>query len=187
MTLPSIVQRLRAITTLNRQLSELTIDSTLLEPFKDVITAPLVDHTGGVETSVTTTSYEIAASTPVVSNNNIIKVPVTITCTDLPSHVNGAGTAGYWLGLGILQKAYYNYSTQAAAAWASMPDSSSTWMPASGVRDNVYIVGDKIYDTFYFGYNPDNASRKGFVAYRYEQSGNVVYIIYEITFNVTVV
>lgn len=185
MTLPTIVQRLRTIAALNNQISEISVGESLLSPFTDVIPAPLVDHAGNTETPVNVSNYSATASAPILGTNTI-KIPVTITCDGLCTHTNGAGTRGYWIGLGVLQKSYNSYTSQASAAWSTAPNFTSTWQAVSAVRDNMVMIDDKVYDTFYFGYDPNAPERKGYVSYRYENYGNVIYIVYEITFNVNI-
>ena len=140
---------------------------------QSVITAPLVDHAGGKETPITPTSYSVTLGSPQVLEKGVSVVDVNLTATGVPQHTNGAGSLGYWVGVGISK----DMNGSNCAGWIALGTDFKT-LTYGDDADSEY----NNYKTFYFGYNP-NSERVGYIAYKY----NDEICVYRINFNIQTV
>ena len=157
------------------------------EIVSDATTAPLVNHgsDGTDNIPVQTTKYEVSVG-DIIGHGPYV-IPITLTATDLPKHYNSNGTLYHWTGIGVNQDAETDALTGVTCFYstdANLIDFSDKTFNA--VSDVEFTSDGHQYRSYYFGYNPENPNRYGYIVYRYQSNDINTYVVYRITFNVSV-
>ena len=129
----------------------------VLENSPNFVPAPLVDKNIG---AISLSEYKVTKV-----EKTLTATTISVTADDVPKHINGAGTAGYWVGVAIaVPDGARNYT--ADMGWtSSLTDLTTTGWDGTFEKD-----GTK-YISFYFNIgSTDMQGNKGYVAVDWDGS-----------------
>ena len=153
----------------------------------DASTAPLVDrgNDGSGNTPVSLSEYKVEIGD--ITGHGPYFVPITLTAKDLPKHYNSGGMLYHWTGIGVSEAAETD-TLQGVCSFYSTDENLVDFSDKtfSAVSDVEFTVGTKKYRSYYFGFNPENPNRYGYVVYKYEMNEIPTYVVYRITFDVEI-
>ena len=146
----------------------------ITEPNTDVVAAPIVDHRLPPTTDMTSEITSVKSS----GSGASYTVELTLKSDNLKKHMNSLGKLGYWIGVGIARDS----ATSARAYFIE----ECPFLPVDKVRDDEYEKDGTVYDTYYFGYNPEN-NVPGHIDYRYTKEAHTSVVVhYVINFDIHV-
>ena len=120
----------------------------------DVIPAPLVDHSNSSEKEINLSEYETLVGF------NWGPQYIYVTAKDVPKHVNGVGTAGYWVGIGFKVPTGTNFNNaKVLTGWGfDLIDdlNSIDWSKAVSF-DSYFSKDGSLYCSMY--YNVESSSK----------------------------
>ncbi|WP_400208299.1 hypothetical protein [Candidatus Methanomassiliicoccus intestinalis] len=130
----------------------------------DFMPAPLVDHASEPGQEITLEEYSVKVS---ITNCTTLH----LTAKDVPLHVNGAGTPGYWVGLAFKAPAHADFNkAKIFMEWVD-PEGSDFIEGYSGSFDGCLVTEQGTYFTAYFDANSSNNQGEAYLTIQWNGDG----------------
>ncbi|WP_400260357.1 right-handed parallel beta-helix repeat-containing protein [Candidatus Methanomassiliicoccus intestinalis] len=119
--------------------------------------APLVDHATEPGKEIKLEEYSVKVGTAGITT-------LYLTAKDVPNHVNGANTSGYWVGIGFKAPADADFkNAEIVTGWGRPYASIVSGNYTEGGFDSYFTVGDDTYFTTYYNVGSSKYQKQAYI------------------------